>query len=105
MEMYNINFGKQHVYDGKKDWGSLKPTRTDSSIERGSEFKVSSDTNNGNTSGPLARDTEAERSEYAERFESILTQTYEDENSWWNAVDACMEKDDDFKAKVSFKNN
>ena len=87
MEMYNM-FGKPHVYDGKKAWSSLKSTRTDSSIEKGNESVVASDTK------PPAQ--------YAERFESILTQTFEDENSWWDAVEVCMEDDDDFKTRVSF---
>ena len=52
------------------------------------------------------RPTEKEKKElarqsYEERFESILTDYYDDKKTWWDAVEDLLKKDGDFAEKVS----
>ena len=38
---------------------------------------------------------------YEDRFESILTDDYDDKKTWWDAVEDLLKKDSDFAEKVS----
>ena len=38
---------------------------------------------------------------YEDRFESILTDWYDDKKNWWDAVEDCIKKDGDFSTRVS----
>ena len=38
---------------------------------------------------------------YEERFDSILTEYYDDKKTWWDAVEDLLKKDSDFAEKVS----
>lgn len=50
--------------------------------------------------GQLAERRTAGQS-YENRFESILRNYYDDEKTWWDAVEVLLKKDADFAEKVS----
>ena len=56
---------------------------------------------------PDYKPTEKERKKaaeqsYEERFDSILTDEYDDKKTWWDAVEDALKKDGDFAEKVSY---
>jgi ankyrin repeat protein len=40
---------------------------------------------------------------YEDRFESILTDWYDDKKNWWDAVEDCIKKDGDFSTRIASK--
>ena len=62
-------------------------------IERDLEYKPSDKENKR-----AAKET---RQRYEDRFESILTDWYDDKKSWWDAVEDCIKKDGEFSERVS----
>ena len=44
---------------------------------------------------------EKKKASYEERFDSILTEYYDDKKTWWDAVEDLLKKDGEFAEKVS----
>ena len=49
---------------------------------------------------PTEKEKRAAGPSYEDRFESILTDYYDDKKTWWDAVEDLLKKDGDFAAKV-----
>ena len=50
---------------------------------------------------PTEKEKRAAGPSYEDRFESILTDYYDDKKTWWDAVEDLLKKDAEFAEKVS----
>ena len=50
---------------------------------------------------PTEKEKKASGPSYEERFDSLLTEYYDDKKTWWDAVEDLLKKDGEFAEKVS----